>query len=128
MRVKDESQWQQQLAEFAADDDPMSATMEQFLVYWCELAEKTIDQLKVSPIKALRYTLRATEEATTRPLVGFLGMALVVICTHWEPAGEPQEFFNSMTQIEQNLFTDVAALKVADMERVAQEFLSGEQP
>ena len=71
-------------------------------------------------IQALRHTLRGTEEKLGRWEVGLLGMALLILSTHWEPAGEPQSFFDSMTPIEQNLYLDVAAIKLAEMQTQAQ--------
>lgn len=139
MKVKDEAQWQLQLAEFAADADPTSAVMKDFIVKWCELAEDQITngwmyrsgfdaELPAdSSIEALRKTLRTTEEAQGRIPVGFLGMALVVICGHWAPAGDPDQFFASLTQIEQNLFADVATLKLEHMEAQAAAFSTDPQ-
>lgn len=128
MKVKDESEWQLQLSEFAADPDPdMSNTMRDFVVYWCELAEAAMRDLPTdSPIMALRVTLRATEEHVTKFSIAFVGMALIIIGTHWEPVGTPDEFFASMTQIEQNLYADVAYVKLAHMQSQAQSFLTSD--
>lgn len=128
VKVKDESEWQKQLADFAKDDDPMSEILPTFVIAWCERGERFLDETKdmtppppwSTPIGSLRAGLRATEQDLGRLQIGFLGMALVIITAHWEPGGDPQEFFDSMTIIEQNLFADVAALKIADMELQAQ--------
>jgi hypothetical protein len=129
VRVKDESQWQQQLADFAADSDPMADALPTFLTTWCDAAESVLDAWEeqqkgdgpLAPIRALRDTLRITEQTEGgRIQVGYLGMALVLICSHWEPTGDPNEFFESMTAIEQNLFADVAALKMLSMKLEAE--------
>lgn len=137
MKVKDESEWQKQLADFAADPDPMAVLLPNFLIKWCERGERFLEESSeypphgprppwTEPMGALRAGLRATELEEGRLQIGYLGMALVVITAHWEPAADPQGFFDSMTSIEQNLFADVAALKIADMELKAQGDVSAD--
>lgn len=123
MKIKDESEWQQQLADFANDPDPIAETLREFVTTWAEAAEEMVAKRdkSTSPIRALRDTLRATEQSLGRLTVGYLGMALILLSTHWEPAGEPNEFFWSLTPLEQNLYADVAVLKLADLESKAQE-------
>lgn len=129
MKIKDESQWQAQLAEFAADPDPMAQVFQDFTVTWAEQAEELLvgrvnednDVLVRSPIQALRDALHPTEERVVRLTIGHLGMALLVLSTHWAPAGDPQEFYDSLTPIEQNLYADVAMVKLAALQEQAEE-------
>lgn len=126
MRVKSESEWQQQLADFAKDGTPQAEVFQEFVIGWAEAAEAMLDDGAATEfhdpvIFCLRNTLRATEAKIGRPPVGFVGMALIVLGTHWEPAGEPNDFFDSMTPIEQNLYADVAAAKLDDLNSQAEE-------
>jgi hypothetical protein len=122
MKVKDESEWQAQLAEFAADSDPRAQVFHDFVIAWAEGAEALIDQNGGHlPIEALRDSLRATEVKVGRPPIGFIGMTLIVLATHWAAVYDIDEFFASMTTIEQNLFADVSVAKLADLEAKAEE-------
>lgn len=122
MKVKDQAQWQAQLAEFDQDPDPMAKTFATFVTTWAEAAEQELSWPEHShPLAALRATLRYTEEKAGRITAGHVGMALVVLGTHWELAGTPDEFFHRMTTIEQNLFADVAVAKLEKLNREAEE-------
>lgn len=127
MRVKDASEWQAQLAEFAADPDPKAEAFRDFVIAWAEAAENMVasstrKQLMLeSPIEALRASLRTVETRMGRWPVGFIGQALLVLCTFWEPAGDPKDFYASLSIIEQNLFMDVYAVKQEALNAEAQE-------
>lgn len=125
IKVKDEAEWQKQLADFAADDEAeLASLLRDFCIAWAERSETVMDLWEqeesgdgpLQGIKALRWTLRSIEAEKGRFPVGFLGMALVLFTTHWEPAGDPKEFFESMTTIEQNLYLDVAQLKLTQLQ------------
>jgi hypothetical protein len=125
VKVKDESIWQEHLAEMAADPDPMAGILPGFIVKWCDTAESVMEVYDkipgldatspITPIEALRDCLRATEQSEGRLTISFIGMALLIIGTHWEPVGSIDEWFSSMTTIEQNLYADVAAYKFAQL-------------
>lgn len=125
MRIADESEWQDLLAQFAQDpNQQVAGGFRDFVVAWAEEAEVHIEVTRevtysdfgdevvneLSPIEALRRTLRVVEQRTSRWTVGFLGQALLMLGHHWEPAAADRaEFFGSLTSIEQNLYLDVAA-------------------
>lgn len=125
MKVKDESQWQQQQADMAADPDPMARALSGFVIAWAEFAEGDLDRYADThrqPIDALRATLRQAEtDQGGRLSIGFVGMALIVLGTHWAPAADINEFFGSMTSIEQNLYADVAVIKMAELNATAED-------
>lgn len=137
MKVKDQSDWQGQLAEFAKDPAPEAAVLRDFVIKWTEAAEYRIvnnwqmvsgfeaDKPQPSPIEGLRLTLRSVEHDQGRMPIGYLGMALLLIGEHWEPVTSIDDFFNSMTPIEQNLYADVASVKFLDLQRQAEELVDG---
>lgn len=123
MKIKDEARWQHQLAGIASDPDPIAQKFRDWLIDWCEAAEKAIDDSRkveygdfgdevvnqLNPVEALRQTLRGVEETHKHWPATLLGQALLLIQDHWEPAGDPDRFYGSLTVFEQNLFLDVAA-------------------
>lgn len=122
MKVHDESEWQQQLAEFAADEDnPLTVAFRDFLIEWAEEAEALLEGRAVPPIMALRSALRVVEGRREPLTIGLVGMGLVVLNTFWAPIEDADVFFESMTPIEQNLYRDVAMAKMSDLERKANE-------
>lgn len=126
MRVKDESEWRKQCADFAVDPDPRAEPFREFVVAWAEAAEEVLDDRRGNSrnggpaIKALDTVLRKVEASTGRWTVGYLGMALVLLGTHWAEAGDPDEFVKAMTPIEQSLYLDVLATKMAELQRSAE--------
>ena len=125
MQARDLGEWQKQLAELDADANPTAQQFSQFVQSWGDHAEGLLlihrngeslgMEPGLTPIEALRRTLRLVEEERGILSIGFLGMALVVLCSHWLLSGDPNEFFASMSPIEQNLFHEVATLKLAEM-------------
>ena len=121
MRIRNQSEWQGQLAEFAEDQNPLALKFRDFVIAWADAAEKLMydNDFPLPPIKALRGTLRAVEQVHGHFEIGFVGMALLLLCTHWEGAGDPDAFYESMNPIEQNLFSDVTRVKLATMQQAA---------
>ncbi len=129
MKVRDEAEWQGQLAEFASDENPLAALFRDFVIAWADNAETAMERRVITaeyddrpppgPVDALRSTLRATEDVHGHFEIGFVGMALLILCTHWEPAGDPDTFYEKLNSIEQNLFSDVARVKMATLEQAA---------
>lgn len=121
MKIRNESEWQGQLAEFSQDENPLAGLFRDFIIAWADAAEALMSDydFPLSPIKALRNSLRATEEVHGHFEIGFVGMALLILCTHWEPAGDPDAFYESLNPIEQNLFSDVARVKLAALQQEA---------
>lgn len=133
MKVKDEAEWQLFLAELAADDDPRAEAFRDFLVAWTEAAEVAMEPERdvygandpPSPVEALRRRLRSTEAELGRWTVGYLGLMLVVLGTHWAPAGNPDDFVSSLTPIEQNLYFDALAIKQEQLDKLAADTPAG---
>ena len=123
MKVKDESKWQQQCAEFAKDDDPRAEAFRDFVVAWADAAEEQVGEL--SAIDALKDTLRAVERQVGPWPVNYLGMALVLLSTHWHWAGDPQDFALSLSPIEQSLYFDILAINLRDLQTSAAEDAHG---
>lgn len=133
MKVKDDSDWQLQLSEFAKDPAPEAIVLRDFVIAWTEAAEYRIvnnwqmvsgfqaDNPKPSPIEGLRLVLRSVEQDKGRVPIGYLGMALLLVGEHWELAGAVDDFFGSMTPIEQNLYADVASVKFMELHQQAEE-------
>lgn len=127
MKVKDEAQWQQQCADFARDPSPSAEAFRKFLVYWAEAAELDFAATGFSPMQSLNSTLREAEGATGgRWTLNYIGMALVLLSTHWVPAQDAKHFMEGMTSVEQNLFIDTLAAYKDEMQRAAAEVPSGQ--
>lgn len=133
MKVHDEAAWQRQLADFAADPDEFTPRFKGWIIDWCEAAEKWLESAHnqgihpddITPIEALRATLRQVEKDHKHWPAVYLGAALLLICDHWEPAQPQDEFYGSMTVIEQNMFLDVAAEWVASHQQQAAQATNG---
>ena len=129
MKVKDESEWQGQLAEFANDPQAeLAESVRHFIVTWADKAEEYLAQpltQHASPMEALRASLIQVEREQGRIAIVFIGTALLLLCTHWAPAGEPSDFFEDMTTIEQHLFADVAEAKLGDLSKLADQGAQG---
>lgn len=130
MKVRDEAMWQQQVAEFDRDPNPMAKDFQRFVETWAEMAEEgrkfenlgTLFQDRTpTPIEALRQSLRTAEIRAGRWTIGFLGQALLLLASHWGEIEDIQRFYDSMTPIEQNIYNDVAAVWVNEKEKQAQE-------
>lgn len=122
MRIKDESQWQLQRAEFAKDFDPRAEPFRKFVEGWAEAAELDYGASGISPMQSLNATLRQAETDTGgRWPVSYLGMALVLLSTHWELAGTPEDFMKDMTTIEQSLYLDILAIRMEELQTQAAE-------
>jgi hypothetical protein len=135
MKIRDLSEWQLQCAEFAADPDPISSRFLTFIQTWAAHAESMQDAWEaeergdgpLSPIEALRRTLHPAEERTEHWTIGFIGQALLLLCHHWAPITDGEEFVASMTSIEQNLFADAAMIWQIKQQMKAQEVSADEQ-
>jgi hypothetical protein len=123
MKVHDQADWQLQCASFAADPSPLAPKFKAFIETWAENAEGLLAAIRDHPeyiaaqqdenadaMEALRNTLTRTEEKAGPFSIGFIGQALLLLCTHWEPITDRDEFFGSLTAIEQHLFNDAVAV------------------
>jgi len=87
-----------------------------FVEDWCESAERIQTSL-LRPIEALRAALEPTEQAHGYLDTNLLANMLVVICANWVYGGD--DFFVSMTEIEQRLVIDVAGQMIAEQQDAA---------
>lgn len=126
MRVHDQSLWQQQCAEWARDENPMAMSFGVFVRTWADMAEahlSTFDSTDPppTPIEALRYLLDPAEAATERWSIGFIGQALLLLCTHWAVIEDRPAFLTSLNPIERHLFLDAKAVWELSQQLKAQE-------
>lgn len=121
MKIRNESEWQQWLAELATDEHPLTPHFREFVVTWAEKAEEILDQWPQDlPTDALNLALEATEIAVGWTPTGMLGQALVVLGTHWGVT-DPEAFYDHLTPIERHLYAEMAAMKVAQLQEAAAE-------
>jgi hypothetical protein len=115
MKVHDQADWQLQGAAFAADPSPLAPKFKAFIETWAEAAERYLEDRRrlpspERPIQALRATLKSAEDTAGPFSIGFIGQALLLLCTHWAEIKDRDEFFHSLTTIEQHLFNDAVAV------------------
>lgn len=125
MKIRNQSEWQLQLAELAADPDPHAIPFRNFLVSWGDAAESYLDgcrgEFHNEAIHALRNTLGPTEERVGRASTSFIGMALLLLYAHWDCGYTPDEFYGQLGPIEQHLLEDIGAMKAQKLMAQAQE-------
>ena len=117
MKIQDEARWLAQRAELGQKIGPQSAqSFIAFVEDWCEGAERIQTSL-LRPIEALRAALEPTEVRHGFLDTNLLANMLVVICANWAYGGD--DFFVSMTEIEQRLVIDVAGQMIAEQQDAA---------
>lgn len=114
------------MAELATDPDPMAQVFGNFVTAWAEATEKVLAAEASDPVVALRATLRSVEGRYGRANSTVLGMVLLVLVTHWELVGDPDDFYEALSPIEQRLFEDCAAVKVRELADVASSDVAGD--
>lgn len=125
MKVKDESDWQRQLADFANDAHPAATTLQNFLVTWANYAETWLGEAHnagvyhedITAMEALRHTLATTENHTGRIPIGFIGAALTLLSMHW---GHGHTLYGDMNSIERHLIEDATLVKLEQLAAQAQ--------
>lgn len=131
MRVTDESEWQERLAEFAKDTHPLAVVMRSFLTDWAEAAEALLADTQamndkswgqpnvLTPMEALRRTLRIAEVAQPQGRLpsGFIGATLTLLAMHWVHG---ESLYDDMTSIEQHLTEDATMVKIQQLQAQAE--------
>ena len=111
MKVHSQAEWHLQGAAFAADPSPLAPKFKKFIETWADQAEDHLARRKGEiPIDGLRLSLASAEESAGPFSIGFIGQALLLLCTHWAAITDRDKFFDSMTPIEQHLFNDAVAV------------------
>jgi hypothetical protein len=121
MKVKDEAEWQNLLAEFSVDPDPMAPVLKNFLIAWANAAERLTEDDEEThwpPIVALRKTLNLIEAQQQRVPTAVIAAALAILTMHWIYSDQMVE---GMNQIELHMVQDITAIKVVQLQEQAQE-------
>jgi hypothetical protein len=114
MKVRDESEWQGQCAQWAAYPDALK--FQKFVTTWAETAESLLDELLnsfddtplLTPIEALRRSLPLTEEKAGAWGASSIGQALLLLGSHWGVVDSPEAFVAGLNPIERNLYASTA--------------------
>lgn len=125
MKVRDESDWQRQLADFANDPEPMAVVLQNFLITWANYAETWLQEAHgegiydddITPMEGLRATLEITQEHAGRISIGFTGAALTLLAMHWIHG---EGLYDDMNSIERTLVEDAAQVKIDHLKAQAQ--------
>lgn len=126
MKVRDESEWQGRLAEFAADPNPLAPLLRDFTIAWADHAESWLQSAHnegiyvddITAIEALRATLPRAEGGQGRVTIGMIGATFTLLSMHWEHGSS---LADQMTPIERRLLEDTVMLKLAQLQEQAEE-------
>lgn len=111
MRVQDDESWLVQVKEFQADE--LSRKFQEFLVFWCEAAEKMLDEYQQTPVGSLKRSFEVAEQTFGYISVEWLGQMLLVIVQHWFHGGE---IWESLSVWERRLVEQATALKLVELQ------------
>lgn len=114
MRVQDEELWSVQDKEFQADE--MSRKFRDFLVFWCETAEKLNDENQQTPRGSLVRAFVVAEQTLGYISVEWLSQMLLVIVQHWVYGSE---IWESLSVWERRMVEQATALKLAELQEYA---------
>lgn len=115
MRVRDEQAWWDQLMEFDADED--SRRFRDFLLAWVDLADVRLAGAGGGDPRSALLAAFADVEADQGFLaVEWLGQMLLVIIQHWFNG---VELWESMSAWERRLVEQATAVKLAELQRLA---------
>jgi hypothetical protein len=113
MKVRDESEWQGQCAQWAAYPDAVK--FQRFVTTWAEAAEDLLalrnsfdDTPLLTPIEALRRALPLAEQKVGIWGSSSLGQALLLLSSHWGAVASPEAFVAELNPIERNLYASTA--------------------
>jgi len=127
MKVRDQSDWQGQCALWNAPDAQEGAReFQRFVTTWAELAEELLElSERDTHVAALRRVLRDAEakvvEQHDHIATPMIGQALLVLASHWGVVDSPDDFYNQLNPIEQNLYQDAALIWYLQQVRAAQK-------
>jgi hypothetical protein len=114
MRVQDEELWSVQVKEFQADE--MSRKFYDFLVFWCEAAEKILDEYQQTPIGSLKRAFEVAEQTLGFISVEWLSQMLLVVVQHWVYG---EEIWESLSVWERRMVEQATALKLTELQESA---------
>jgi hypothetical protein len=114
MRVQDEQLWSVQVREFQADE--MSRKFGEFLVMWCESADRILDEYQQTPIGSLKKAFDVAEQTFGFISVEWLGQMLLVLIQHWVYG---EDLWESLSVWERRMVEQATALKIAEMQELA---------
>lgn len=114
MQVQDEELWSVQDREFQADE--MSRKFREFLVFWCEAAEKHHDEHQQTPVGSLKQSFGVAEQTFGYISVEWLSQMLLVIVQHWVYGGEVWE---SLSVWERRMVEQATAIKLTELQESA---------
>ena len=126
MRVQDEELWSLQMEEFGADE--MSRKFRDFLVFWCETAEKLLDSLsnidhQLTSTGSLKRSFEIAEQTFGYISVDWLGQMLLVVIQHW---ADGPEVWESLSVFERRMVEQATAIKLTELQEIAR--VSADQP
>ena len=123
LRTYSQSDWHVLASDLQSGSEEGKSFLD-FIVGWCDRAEEKILRVNLSPISALRSALTETEEFLgSRKNILIVGQALAVITMHWYYGG--QDLTDGLTEVELRLVQDVLAVKIAQLEALAEQSPTG---
>lgn len=114
MQVQDQELWSVQDREFQADE--MSRKFREFLVFWCEAAEKHYEEYQQTPIGCLKKAFEVAEQTFGYISVEWLSQMLLVIVQHWVYGGQVWE---SLSVWERRMVEQATAIKLTELQESA---------
>lgn len=114
MQVQDEEVWSVQDKEFQADET--SRKFRDFLVFWCETAEKLNDETQQTPRDSLCRAFEVAEQTFGYISTEWLGQMLLVIVQHWVYGSE---IWETLSVWEQRMVEQAMAIKLTELQEVA---------
>ena len=119
MQVQDEELWSVQLEEFKADE--LSEKFRDFLVFWCDTAEKLLDSLsnidhQLTPAGSLKRSFEIAEQTFGYISTEWLGQMLLVVIQHWVHGTEVWE---TLSVWERRMVEQATAIKLAELQEAA---------
>lgn len=114
MQVQDEELWSVQDQAFQADE--MSRKFRDFLVFWCETAEKHHEEYQQTPRGCLIRAFEVAEQTHGYISTEWLGQMLLVIIQYWVYGGQ---IWESLSVWERRLVEQAAAIKLTELQESA---------
>lgn len=114
MQVQDEELWSVQVEEFQADE--MSRKFREFLVFWCEAAEKHHAEYQQTPVGSLKRSFEVAEQTFGYISVEWLSQMLLVIVQHWVHGGA---VWDSLSVWERRMVEQATAIKLTELQESA---------
>ncbi len=94
----------------------MSRKFGEFLVMWCESADRILDEYQQTPIGSLKKAFDVAEQTFGFISVEWLGQMLLVLIQHWVYG---EDLWESLSVWERRMVEQATALKIAEMQELA---------